>query len=161
MGDKLPEKIAANVGVEAPCPACNETVHLGLKKSEGYPDKYQWWGVNNKAHYNWDGHTNTCNILNPKGDSGDPGEPPETLKVTKQPPTSQIIKEAKENQQPVMDKVEWWKRHWVQAVSVARDLPTFIDNYNPPEKQRQIQSMAIMHDFATLELVAIMKKALK
>jgi len=156
MGEKLPEKIAKNEGVEAPCPACNETVHLGLKKSEGYPDKYQWWGADNKAHYNWDGHTNTCNILNPKGDSGDPGEPPQP-----QPSSAQIKKEAKENQQPVMDEVEWWKRRWPQAVSIARDLPVFTDNYNPPEKQHQIQAMAIMHDFATLEFVQVLKKALK
>ena len=106
MGDKLPEKTAENVGKEEKCPNCNEKITLGVKKgSGGYADKIQWQGKDGKAHYGWDGHNVSCVILEPKGDSGETGEPPDPN--ANQPSSEQIKKEAKENQKPVMDQVEW------------------------------------------------------
>ena len=166
MGKKLSDKTAANVGKEENCPSCNEKVVLGVKKAEGYPDKFQWMGKDGNAHYNWNGQSVTCVILDPKGGSGD-DTPPE--QGTTDPPPQEgtttapgaVTKQDGTVHKETIISADWWERNWPTAKRIANNLPVFTDNYNPPEKQHQIQAMAIMHDFATLEFVQVLKKALK
>jgi len=157
---KLPEK---KEGLEDTCPLCDEKIHVGSKKSEGYPDKLQWWGSNNSAHYNWDGHKNTCNILHPEQGSHDPQPqggsttPTGGAGTTTQPSPEQIKKEAKENQGPIMQSVEWWDRSWIQALHLARErCKCAADTVDC-----RICACGIMHDFATLELARVFKKVLE
>jgi len=170
MGEnrKLPTKV---LDLKDTCPLCDEAIHVGSKKSEGYPDKLQWWGDNDKAHYNWDGHKNTCNILHPEQGSGEGGSAEggtssqSETKVqhteTKQPSTEQIKKEAMTANGPMMVDCDWWERRWHQALRIAGQLHAFNDPNYPAERQHQIQAMAIMHDFASLEVARAFKKLLE
>ena len=62
---------------------------------------------------------------------------------------------------PMMVSADWWERSWTQAMRIASKLHTFSDTNYPAERQHQIQAMAIMHDFATLEVARVFEKALK
>jgi len=143
---KLPEKTIDNVGKEDTCPICNTKVHLGVKKVEGYADKLQWWNEDNKAHYNWDGHKNTCNI--PGGRDEPPQQPA--------PSTEQIKQEVKTVNGPMMANADWWERSWTQALRIASHTCKAPSD----STDARICACGIMHDFATLELARVFKQVL-
>ena len=159
---KLPTKV---LDLKDTCPLCDEAIHVGSKKSEGYPDKLQWWGENDKAHYNWDGHKNTCNILHPEQGSQDPQ--PQVGSTTKpqhtetgtqtQPSTEQIKEEVKTVNGPMMANADWWERSWTQALRIShKTCHTAQDTVDA-----RICACGIMHDFAMLEVARAFKKLLE
>jgi len=156
MGEnrKLPTKV---LDLKDTCPLCDEPIHVGSKKSEGYPDKLQWWGDNNSAHYGWDGHKNTCNILHPEQGSAEGGSTTKPQHTQTQPSTEQIKQEVKTVNGPMMINADWWERSWTQALRISHSTcHTAQDTVDA-----RICACGIMHDFAMLEVARAFKKLLE